>query len=167
MKSPYYIAGFVCAIVLVGGIYLAMMIKQKKTNAGKRFDEMQLISRQKAAFHGFVLLIVLTIFGGIVTDLGWLAGFDTAVICVFAAVTVFGCECVLRNAYFRAGEESGRWMVMIASLAVLNGFCVFRHVCEGTFMESLLNLCCTVGLGAIFVTTLIQRARNQRELEDE
>ena len=32
MKSPYYIAGFVCAIVVGGGIYLALMLKLKKTN---------------------------------------------------------------------------------------------------------------------------------------
>ena len=167
MKSPYYLAGFICAIVVVGGIYLAVMLKQSKANAGKRFDEMQLIARQKAAMHGFVLLIALTFLGGIIGDLGWLSAFDTAVVCIFAAVTVFGCECILRNAYFRAGEESRPWLFIIGSLTVLNAVAVARHVYDGTFTESILNLCCAVGLGAVLVVNLIQRGRNKLELEDE
>lgn len=167
MKSPYYVAGFICAVVLVGGIYLAVMLRQKKTNAGKQFDEMQLIARQKAAMHGFVLLMVLTFLGGIVSDLGWLDAFDMSVICIFAAVTVFGCECILRNAYFRAGEESRPWLFIIGSLTVLNTVAVVRHVYDGTFMESILNLCCAVGLCAVLTANLIQRQRNKRELEDE
>lgn len=167
MKSPYYLAGFICAIVVVGGIYLAMMLKLKKTNAGKQFDEMQLIARQKAAMHGFVLLVGLTFLGGIVGSLGWLDAFDVSVICIFAAVTVFGCECILRNAYFRAGEESRPWIFILLSLTVLNGVAVARHVYDGTFMESILNLCCAVGLCAVLVANLIQRQRNKRELEDE
>ena len=167
MTSPYYIAGFVCAIVVGGGIYLALMLKLKKTNAEKQFDEMQLIARQKAAVHGFALLAVLTFLGGIVIDLHWLGGFDTAIICIFAAVTVFGCECILRNAYFRAGEESRPWMFILGSLTVLNAVAVIRHVYDGTFMESILNLCCAVALGTVLMVNLIQRGRNQRELEDE
>lgn len=167
MKSPYYIAGFLCAIVVVGGIYLALMLKMKKVNAGKQFDEMQLIARQKAAMHGFVLLMLLTFLGGIVSSLEWLDAFDVSIICIFASVTVFGCECILRNAYFRAGEESRPWMFILGSLTVLNAVAVIRHACDGTFMESILNLCCAVALGTVLMVNLIQRGRNKRELEDE
>ena len=113
------------------------------------------------------LLAVLTFLGGIVIDLHWLGGFDTAIICIFAAVTVFGCECILRNAYFRAGEESRPWMFILGSLTVLNAVAVIRHVYDGTFMESILNLCCAVALGTVLMVNLIQRGRNKRELEDE
>lgn len=166
MKNPYYIAGFICAIVLVGGIYAVKLVKRKRSGAGTRFDEMQLLARYQASFHAFVLLMVLTVLGGIMTDLGWLCGFDMAVICVFAAVTVFGCECVLRNAYFKAGEEQKSWLIILGSLTVLNSVAVIRHVYDGTFMESILNLCCAIGLGVILVANFIQRGRNKRELEE-
>lgn len=167
MKNPYYIAGFICAIILIGGIYAVIFIKHKKSGAGNRFDEMQLFARYQASFHAFVLLIALSVLGGIVTDLGWLCGFDAAIICIFAAITVFGCECVLRNAYFKAGEEQKSWLIVLGALAALNGVAVIRHVYDGTFMESILNLCCAIGLGTILVANFIQRGRNKRELEDE
>lgn len=166
MKSPYYILGFVCGIVTVGIIFGVLFVKAKREGKNQQFDEMQLLSRQKAAVHGFVLLIASTLIGGVLCDMGWLSGFDMSVICVFLAISVFGCECILRNAYFKVGEKKGPWIGVLVAVALLNYIAVARHVLDGSFMESILNFCCALGMTALVVAIMIQRGRN-RKLEEE
>jgi len=167
MKRPYYILGFLFAIVLCGAIFGVLYGKAYKEGKEKRYDEMQMIARQKAAMHGFILLMVCNILGGIVVELHWLGGFDTMMLCMLFAVTVFGCECVLRNAYFRVGESGRPWMASTGAVAVMNYAAVASHVLDGSFPDSVVNLGCALGMTALFVTVLIQRRRNLREAEAE
>lgn len=166
MKSPYYILGFVCGIVTVGIIFGILFVKAKREGKDQQFDEMQLLSRQKAAVHGFVLLVICTLIGGVVCDMGWLDGFDMSVICVFLAISVFGCECILRNAYFKVGEKKGPWIGVLVAVALLNYIAVVRHLFDGSFMESILNFCCALGMTALVAAIMIQRGRNKK-LEEE
>ena len=92
----YYLAGMACGVIAVAVILWVLNSWANKKNQGPmEFDEMQLIARQKAAMHGFCVLVVLSLLFGGLAPRTILDGYSAMFIAAFAGLRVFACECVI------------------------------------------------------------------------
>ena len=167
----YYLAGMVCGVVTVAVAIWALNWWAKKKNQGPmEFDEMQLIARHKAAMHGFWTLVVLSLFTGLLAPRTVLDGYSAMVVAAFVALGVFACECVLRHAYYKVGEQSRRWPVVLAVIAGINYLSAFQNsrshsgLMDGTVLHlGAINLLCAVVMTVLLLALAIRWLMDRRE----
>lgn len=169
----YYLAGMVCGVITVAVIIWLLNSWAKKKNQGPmEFDEMQLIARQKAAMHGFGVLVLLSLLSGVLAPRTVLDGYSAMFIAVFVALGVFACECVMRHAYYKVGEQSRRWPGVLIVIAGINYLSAFQNgrlhggLMDGTVLKLAgINLLCaivmTVMLIALGIRWLLDRTEDR------
>lgn len=171
--SMYYWLGMASGLLVTAlGLWL-LARRGRKENRECKYDEMQMIARQKAAMHGFVLLMGLDLLGGIAIDAGWFSGMVGTILFAVIAGTVFACECVLRNAYFRVGERKKSWLIFLVAVAGVNYLAALNRVVDGSLLEDgklgfgCVNLVCGIAITVILVVCLIQLYREKQDVCDE
>lgn len=165
----YYIAGIICGIAFAGAICAILTYRARKENKDCKYDEMQLIARHRAGMHAFILLLAYNLLGGVLVELEWCDGYTAMFLGAILAVTVFGCESILTNAYFRVGEKRKSWYVLFAAVAAINYLTGIRNTMVdgfGTFPGGA-SLLCGAAMTILMIVCVFQSYREKRELEDE
>lgn len=167
----YYLAGMACGVIAVAVILWVLNSWAKKKNQGPmEFDEMQLIARQKAAMHGFCVLVVLSLLFGGLAPRTILDGYSAMFIAAFAGLGVFACECVMRHAYYKVGEQSRRWPVVLAVIAGINYLSAFQNsrshggLMDGTVLHlGAINLLCAIVMTVLLIALAIRWLMDRTE----
>lgn len=165
----YYFIGMICGIVFAGAICGILIYRAKKESRDCKYDEMQLIARHRAGMHAFILLLGYNMVGGVLVELEWCDAYTAMYLGAILAVTVFGCESVLTNAYFRVGAKKKFWYLLLASTAVINYMTGIQNTREfgfGTFPGGV-GIICGAALTVLMLVSVYQMHREKRELEDE
>lgn len=114
-ENIYHIIGFLAGMLSTLLIVLAIRwVIQKRTHStDKLYDERQLLARGRAAQYGFFVCIFYMLIVGICSE-------DSRM--YFGAclgLAVFGCTCIIRDAYFPVSGQSAARIALTISVVVL------------------------------------------------
>lgn len=158
------ITGFAATMLICLAI---RWIIQKKTNAsGSDYDERQLAARGRAAQWGFWVTIFYMLMIGIIKP----RGLETDSLMFLGAclgLGVFGCICIIRDAYFPVSSQSPSKIVLIISvliIAAISNLSLGLYHPENTV--NLLNLMLGIML-AIILLVLLGKLIYDKKKEDD
>ena len=148
--------------------YLAIqwIIKKKITGSIKDYDERQILARGKAAKYGFSVTIFYMLMVGILEPKG-LATDSLMYLGACLGLAVFGCTCIIRDAYFPVYGQSPMRIALIISLL---GITAIGNLALGLYRPehdvSLLNLLLGIML-VIVLLVLIGKLIYDKKKEDD
>lgn len=166
--SVGYILGLLAG-VLVGVGVVALLFKLKVMDL--TFDERQERARGQAYKYGFwTLLSCLLLYGFSDMILGrWCDVIAGAMLCIAAALMVFGSACIVKDAYLSLKEKPRAVMSMLTVVAVLNlaigavNWKNGRVVEDGVLTSNAVNGICGIALLTLLVVYFVNYLLAKRE----
>ena len=110
------ITGLFCSVLA----YLAIrwIIKKKTNGSFKEYDERQLLARGKAAKYGFSVTIFYMLMAGILAPKGLATDF-LMYLGACLGLAVFGCTCIILDAYFPLYGQSPTRIALIIFVFII------------------------------------------------
>lgn len=111
-----YVLGFLTGLILV--ILISTVIHTKMNKGKKSYDERQQLARGRAAQYGFFVTIFYMLMAGIIKPKG--IPMDTLMyIGACLGLFIFGCICIIKDAYFTISIQSTTAKILFCSLVFL------------------------------------------------
>lgn len=119
-ENIFFTIGVITGLISTVLIYSAIrwIIKKKTNGSIKEYDERQLLARGKAAQYGFFVTIFYMLMVGILEPKG-LATDSLMYLGACLGLGVFGCTCIIRDAYFPVYGQSPIRIALIIFLLVI------------------------------------------------
>lgn len=146
-----YVFGLI--IGLVFGITCAVAFYYLLSNRKKHYDERQLIFQGKGYKYGYTVMLLSMFLVAFLEHILQILKFDLfhfvdplALFCfiAFVGLAVFSVYCIIKEAYFRVGEKSTKYIVITIILYLLNCIATFDYI----FNEQLFKNKITLSRGA-------------------
>ncbi|MCR5792052.1 MAG: hypothetical protein K6G65_02675 [Lachnospiraceae bacterium] len=159
------------AIILIC-IFTIIFIKQKKFDAGKHYDEMQL----KIRGDGYRLSYFVTVMCMVALSFGYEMGLERFVSPAFGifatlmlGIVIFPIYCIVKEVFFPLGQKGRYYIVLCAIVVVINGGVGVMHIMDGTVIQNgkLVfeygsNLVCAAAFAALLITLACKTVYNKR-----
>lgn len=178
MKSNAYILGFVCGVLLVAlvGIALRRLAKKKSGATACEYDERQAAIRGKGFQLAYFTALIVLVLGGLmemVTGVLWCDLFVFAMIALWISICVFTTYCVVKEAYFAPRSRRKALILLMAVAGAANlGIGICNALSRGLlqqgrlstdFVNLLTGACCSYL--AVFMLAWTLHDRRQEDSE--
>jgi hypothetical protein len=168
--------GMIFVILLVCGLALGMMVKEKRNRRSADYDERQMVLQDRAYRHAFFAVMIfcachfllVSVTGPSLSDGG------SSLIGIFLGVLVYGGECIWNDAYFPFRQKGRRiiwlWGLLTAiNLAVL----VVRGITRADWfrdgmltLDQMTPLVTVVVFGGLLAVSIVKWVVSRKEEAD-
>lgn len=174
MNGKVYVLGFICGLILVAVIIIAIRLFSKKKSCSD-YDERQEAIRGRGFKYTYFSAGITLVLGGVIellTGVQWCNLFTFAILTLWISICVFTTFCVIKDAYFTLRSHRG---VLMAIFLIAGGFNLFiglRSVLRGELISNgMLTLNASnlfSGVACLYLLLMmLGRSIYERKLENE
>lgn len=141
------------------------------------YDELQLATRHKIAFHTLVITFLVIMIGGFVKDLYgiWAEPMLEMFVMIFIPGIYFTIMSIAKNAYLRMNDHPRIVIVLMGAATILSGSAVISNMMhgfhtiieDGQLSDSVGSLLMAIYTGSTTIALIIRRRLNKRTLNKE
>ena len=163
--------------IAISMVFALLMYEIIASCGGKhQFDERQILEQGKAYRIGyFSLAAMVFVLTGLETFIPHMGGSFAVYygISIFVSAAAFIVYCVWTESYFSIGQNATKMLSILAVIGLLNLFISIMNIIHGQIIVDgrltlrSWNICCVLLFLIIFVTALIRKSLNAKQLSSE